>query len=200
MKVQHKKSNTCLAVIKHEGKLYFGSDRRVSWGMSKAQRCVRPKTVKRDGIVLAGTGSGYMCDLMCELLPLPKLTKKDTTFMYANTKLLPATLNFLHNKGMLHKDYNVLIGDRHHNDDAVILVGIRADLYELVISYSGISISPIDTPYAHGCGGMYALGSLLTTALGDEILGPEKRLHIAIMIAGQVSPGCDTECDIVIGD
>src|SRR6476646_6720467 len=86
-----KQSNTCIAAIKlRNGRIAMAADRRVSWGFSQAQAMPRPKIQKRDGIILAGTGDGYLCGLIVDLLKIP-------TFSYENYDL--RTLDtYMHNQ------------------------------------------------------------------------------------------------------
>ncbi len=194
-----KTSNTCLAVIrdfkikgKRRGELVFAADRRISWGVHHSQIGVRPKVIKRNGVILAGCGLSYLCDLVCELTPIPDKGKMDG-FQFVHDVLVPEVRHVLMTKGFGTKDGNLDLPDEF---SSVILVGIDKQLFEMSIDAStGVVIDAIDAPYAHGCGGSYALGSLKTTeSLNMDV---ESRLQVALSIAAELSPGCDNNIDIV---
>ncbi len=193
------KSNTCLAVLMHKDKLYFAGDRRISWGLHKAQRGPRPKVTHRDGVLFAGTGTSALCDEITDLFVVPDRYPGSDAFEYFHHSLLPHVLAHLETKGYVNRgERHLRRNDKDKEDDmliAIILVGIDDCLFELDINTSVISGDQIVTPYASGCGGAYALGSLMTTE-GSK-LGPEARLIKALRIAASISPGCDGHIDVV---
>lgn len=196
-KIIRKSSNTCLAVIRedkgpHKGKLIFAGDRRISWGMGGHQVGVRPKICKRNGVLFAGTGSAYLCDLICELCDVPPINKDIDGFNYIHRYLYDSVKSTLINKGLGDKENGILIPDEMH---AVILIGVKGELFEMGISDVILSLDAIGAPFAHGCGGQYALGSLITT---EKLkISSEKRLQIALGVAAKLSPGCDGNIDII---
>jgi len=178
--------------------------------MHLAQKTPRPKTVKRHGIVFAGTGDSYICDLICELLPIPKQRKTESAFDFAHGALWESVIRLLDKKGLL-DEKQFCLPREYKFSEAIILIGIQQTLFELEISKRGISMGIIDTPYAHGCGGAYALGALI--AFKDYNCFPHhivrfipqeheliSKMKLAVQIAGNLSPGCDEEVDIVKGD
>jgi ATP-dependent protease HslVU (ClpYQ) peptidase subunit len=189
-----KKSNTVLCVLRDPKtkKLVFASDRRVSWGMHKYQVTVRSKTTMRNNVIFAGTGVSYLCDLVGELSTIPDSTIKDP-FMYMHTSFLPTLSKFLVEKGVLDKDK---LTTKNSDMSAVILIGMGGTLFELDIGDHGLSMDPIDAPYAHGCGGQLALGAM-KAMLEHTKFGTEKILREAIKVAASVSAGCDDNVDIV---
>ncbi len=193
-------SNTCLAVLRDtSGKLWFAGDRRVSWGMHRAQRMVKPKIAKRDGILLAGTGVGSLCDEIVQLLQIPEQGKHGDPFLYIHEVFMPSLFEHLRHKGYLHKEERRLghngEGMEDHWFGAAILIGLKGQLFELDVDNEHIGVDLIDAPHAHGCGGDLALGSLLTTE-GTK-LHPKTRLEKALRVAAQVSPGCDDNIDVL---
>ncbi len=198
--IKRKKSLTCLAAIKHRGKIYMAADRRTSWDMSQAQEMPRPKIKKRDGVILAGTGDGYLCTLIVDIMKIPIGEGQDLdiymhwTFHQAVTKLLLA-------KGYADEHKQLKIPP---SGGAEILVAIQGMLYTVLIDnpdaenldnpFGLVSIEEVNFPYASGCGGHLAWGSLLTTETLD--MKPKDRLKLALQVAAKVSPGCDAVVDI----
>ena len=197
-RILRKTSNTCLAVIREKqvkktrGELVFAADRRISWGMSHCQIGVRPKVVKRNGVILAGTGTSYLCDLICELTPIQDIGKYEDGFSYVHNVLHPNIKRTIVDKGYGDKDGNLSLPE---DMGAVILVGVQHELFELAVEGNYLSIDAINAPYAHGCGGHYALGSLKTTE--NLKISSEERLSLAIGVAAELSPGCDNRMDII---
>lgn len=193
------RSATCLAVMKNElGKLVFAADRRLSWDMSKAQIGPRPKITKRKGILFAGTGVSYLCDLITDVLPIPDY---DSTivdpFYFMHQVLAPEINSLLSSKGLLDKDVAKL-----HNKDmhSAVIIGMKGQLFELDMSEEGLFIDAIDVPHTHGCGGKYALG-VIQYLLDTKInIGTEEILRSALRTAAQISPGCDSNIDILVED
>lgn len=211
---------TCLAAIKAKDKkgverLYFAGDRRASWGFHKAVKLEGPKISFRNGVLLAGTGSSYTCDLMVSLFDVPEVaptshavsdinkmctteaengfrnTPKDYLFQYMHMGFRPAALEMLREYGLIDKDKQHLRSD---DATAYILVGVGLSIFEFGITDSGLDIIEVPSPYTAGCGGQLAWGSLLSTESEKD---PEKRLKLALQIAAKISPGCDDNIDIL---
>lgn len=188
---------TCLAVLKkRNGKLIFASDKRVSWGMMKAQVLTGSKTVKRNGIIIAGTGTCYLITLAEQILKFRKPNKNEDPTQFIHNVFLEELKKLLIKKGFQRN------GELHITDSfrTVLLIGCKSRLFELDIDSDGdklsmIAVDEIDTPYAHGCGGYYALGSLLTTE--GSGLSEKERLKKALEVAAHMSPGCDTNIDFI---
>jgi len=192
-------SNTCLAVIrekldkKRRGELVFAADRRISWGSSQFQKLVYPKVKKRNGIILAGTGDSYLCDLIVQLTPIPDLPPRMKVFNYIHEVLRRTIESNLIDNGMKGEKDGLGIPGKMY---AAILVGIQKELYEINVDERyGIVINQIDAPYGHGCGGDYALGSLKTTE--NLNMSSEDRLTVALNVASELSAGCDNKIDII---
>ena len=190
--IEKMKSNTCLAVLKDKkGKLWFAGDRRQSWGMHKAQHSPRSKVTKRNGVLLAGTGTSSTCDLLTDQFPIPDII--EDSYYYMHSVFMPKLLEFLRENHYVKKDERKLQGEGH----AVILVGVNSELYEVYLDSHHIEFGCVNTPYAHGCGGSYAIGSLLTTAKLNKKMSEKQRLTLALEVAASVSPGCDDSVDII---
>lgn len=199
--MKKKISLTCIAAIKDKkGRIYVASDRRASWDFSQAQAMPRPKLQKRNGIILSGTGDGYLCHLIVDMLEFPHIQDDQSTDEYMHSVFYGKVLMLLKRKGFVDDRNQLKIAKE---DGAEILVAVRGVLYTLSIRNPDpsndhpngqIAIDEVATPYATGCGGALAWGSLLTT----EDLGfkPKERLIIALNVAAKVSPGCDNNIDI----
>ncbi len=197
MSKPYRRSNTCLAVVRHANKLFFAGDRRISWNFSQAQIAPRPKVTMLDGILRAGTGTSVLCDEFTDLFKAPKLTKKDDSFMYVQHKLLPSFLKHLRDRGWVRKGECKLTKFEEADLSATCLVGIGTDLYELDISQDLIAVGAISSPFAAGCGGQLAWGALLALEKTAPDMKPEDKLKIALNAAAEVSPGCDSNIDII---
>jgi hypothetical protein len=185
-----------------KGVLWFAGDRRISWNFSKAIKGPRPKVTNRNGILLAGTGTSFVCDLVTDQFPVPEYIKGTDTFGYIHKMFIPELIKWLRSEGWAGEhDRKLNIeceGDADDAPMAIIVIGVGSDLYELDIDNKMICADAIDAPYATGCGGALALGSLLTTeGLGDIKLSCKQRLGIALRVAAQISPGCDANIDII---
>lgn len=194
-------SNTCIAVVKDKkGKLVMASDRRVSWGFSQAQAMPGPKCFHRNGVLLAGTGDAYLCMLIAKHMPFPKKSEEDDLESYVYDGLYEYIKRMLLSKGFTQDDKNVHIPV---NMSAEVLIGVGGRLFSAIIENPSkenelqgmISMDEVALPYATGCGGQLAWGSLLTT--DGTKMSAEDRLQIALTVAATVSPGCDANVDMV---
>jgi hypothetical protein len=187
-----------LAVLRDkQGHLWFAGDRRASWGFHKAIRTPRPKISKRNGILLAGTGVSLICDLVVDLFDIPKYSNKLSTFEYMHKVFIPELLVYLRAERWIKDDARELKYNKATEDqlEGYILVGVHSDLYELILSTELIGVDAVDAPYALGCGGQLALGSLLTT---ERVrMSTSNRLKLALEVAFEVSPGCGDGIDIL---
>ena len=205
MKVNRPQFGTCLAVVKDDdGYLYFASDRRESWGYHKAAKMEGTKSSFRNGILLMGTGNGFLCSEVIQYMPVVKLPKKINPDVYMHDHFMPNLLRYFKKENLLHpKERRLMAPDSVDDYMAIILVGVGDALYEVIVSNEHIQFDRATTPWAHGCGGSLAWGSLLTTQyLNDtqqlvELLDPTERLLIALDQAASVSPGCDNNVDII---
>lgn len=197
--IKKKISRTCLAAIKHRGRIYMAADRRVSWDDGQAQEMPRPKINKRDGVILAGTGDSYLCTLIVDVLELPT-RGEETVDEYMMDKVHRAIMNLFIRKGYCSEHKQLKIASEASVE---AIVAIEGHLYNIIVhnpdphkEYSNgeIIIDELNVPYATGCGGSYAWGSLLTTEL--LVMKPRDRLQLALQVAAQVSPGCDANINI----
>lgn len=209
--IKKKKSLTCIAAIKNRGKIYMAADRRISWDMDQAQELPKGnrKIVRRDGLIMAGTGTWSMCRLILRTLEFRKYIDHydyigcedeyfDTIFYNDVIKLLKSK-GFVDVNAGLHPVLKIPF-----DMDAEIVIALNGRLFTLTIENGSssdnhnpngmVSIEELNLPYAAGCGGSYAWGSLLTTE--NMNMKPKERLILALTVAAQVSPGCDSKADV----
>ncbi len=208
MKPEKKISNTCIAIVKNrKGKLMIAGDRRCSWGDSFAQSMEFPKISKKDNILLGATGSGDMCSLFVEEggFQFPeKRTRCLNTYMYHTVKLAV---------------HRFLLGQKYGKNDELMLppgtyveivIGIEGQVWSLVVQnplkedtahFAGsIDLGRIPSiPYVTGCGRSVAYGILMYELRKTGYITKDI-LKDTFEITGQVSPGCDSICDIIIED
>jgi len=197
-------SSTCLAALKAEdGNLWFAGDRLITWYNGKALKRPRSKIAKRNNILLAGTGYCVICNLVVEQFPVPKYSADTHAPQeYMHTVFIPQLINWLRSEGWVDEGERRLNIDctedelkSHEYPSATFLIGVGSEVYELDIDVRMISCDIVATPYAIGCGGDLALGSLYTTSSLD--MTPKNRLKCALKVAAAVSPGCDDNIDIL---
>jgi len=199
-----RKSGTCIAILRDKrGKLWMAGDRRVSWGMHQAQIMPKAKIAYREGLLLGGTGCASICDEFVRLMSIPHMSKEAEPYDYMHNVFMPAVFDHLAVRKYLHeKERRIAYREGADPADdwygALVLIGLRGDLFELTVDNYDISLDQIDAPYATGCGDHLALGSLLTT---ENIKMKEKdRLTLALQVAARVSPGCDNNIDIICAE
>jgi len=185
----------------------IAGDRRCSWGYGFAQSMEFPKINKKEGILLGATGSGDMCSLFVEDggFKFPeKKTKCLNTYMYHTVK--PAVHRFLIGQKFGKKDELMLPPDCY----VELVIGIEGQVWSLIVQnplegtkehFAGtIDIGRIPSiPYVTGCGRSTAYGILLYELKKTGYLTKDI-LKIVFEITGQVSPGCDSVCDILTED
>ncbi len=207
--LKKKQSLTCIAAVKHRNKVYLAADSRVSWGMDQAQVLPKgnKKIVKRGGLILAGTGHWDLCRLIIRTLrfrtPEEFIGYEDE---YFDTIFYNDVIKLLKSKGYTDVDaglHPILKIPKEWSAEIVMVLNGR--VFTMVIENPEkednhnpnglVSIGEVNTPYATGCGGQLAWGSLLTTQSLVELTAKE-RLKIALNVAAVVSPGCDNVVDI----
>lgn len=191
------RSNTCILALKNEnGKIVFAADRRESWGMGRSQVGPSPKITKRKGILFATSGVGFVSDMISLLSHIPEFYPGIEPFDYVHTYLFPEWIRTLREKGVLDKDYIRLTDS---GLDASVLIGIRGHLFEVILDEVSVRIEHIALPYSAGCGGDYAIGAYLALESNKEMKLTDK-IKSAMKIAAHLSPGCDSNIDILIED
>lgn len=199
-----RKSSTCIAAIYYKkGKIAMAADRRETWDYGQCQTMQEPKIAKRLGMILAGTGDSYLCDLIVNQLVLPDANEFTDIKDYMHNAFHGALYQALVKKKFSNKDKMLVIAPHDHCE---IVIAVKGTLWSVIIENpdpenqmveSGrISILPLSLPYATGCGGKWAWASLDTTEI-LEIKSYKERLKIALEVAAKNAPGCDNNVDII---
>ncbi len=206
-KLIRKQNGTCIAAIKSRtGKIVMAADRRASWDMSQAQTMPRAKLVYRNGLILAGTGDGFLCHLIVDILDFPPYLSDYDQDSYLHGDFYNSIRRLLDRKGMMDKDKMLKIPV---DVDAEILIACGGRLYLMDIfnpsdtdnyPHGLITLDEAALPFAAGCGGQLAWGALLQQ---DKLLKEKglklsntDRLIQALNVAADVSPGCNNIIDI----
>jgi ATP-dependent protease HslVU (ClpYQ) peptidase subunit len=193
---------TCIAILKNRsGKLLFASDRRVTAG-NYAYPLPVPKTIQRDGIILAGAGCAFLDSTLVFTLPIPKKPDNLSIHEYMFCTFLPCTLHHLRKQKIIHPLENRLnvdplftSGQIDPEDSyaATFVIGIAGQLFVMDFDSKSVALDIVGTPYAIGCGSQYALGSLKTTE--HMKLTTKARLQIALRVTAELDPNCDSKID-----
>lgn len=198
MEYNKMKSGTCLAVIRDkEGNLWFGSDRRATWNFGKAMVLESPKSRFRNNILMMGTGSCFIAVEILDHLKFPVFKFNQDPEKFIHNKFVPAIINHFNRLGMMHKTERRLNTkeENHEWHGAIMVVGVGSLVFEVNVDNENINYNRVTAPWAHGCGGALAWGSLLTTE--DSGMSPEERLKTALKVAAYISVGCDDNIDII---
>ncbi len=197
-------SKTCIAVVRDKKKLWMAGERRLNWDDGLVMASTRSKISLKNGVLLGASGLGYLCSEVVDFFNVPDIYPSLSTSAYMQQVFMPELINHLRDGGHLVKDEKRLAVPRPELSDSVgaeILVGIGTDLFEVALSELTCSFDIIPTPYAIGCGQPYALASLMTTHALENIvefkMSPKERLKLAIQVAAHLSPGCDSNIDIL---
>lgn len=191
---KRKVSQTCIAAIKGRGgKIYIAADRQVTWDDALKQTLIKPKVMKRKGIILAATGDSYLCGLLVERLSIPRLIDDLDTYMY---EILHDRIKaLLIRKEYINEHRQLSVGKDMFVE---LVVGVRGRAFTFRITENSIiEVDEVNLPYCTGCGGFFAWGSLLTTEK-LKIGNTKERLMLALSVAAELSPGCDANIDIEV--
>lgn len=190
------KSKTCIAVVKNKnGRLVMAADSRINIGSSDYQKSPIAKIVKKDGLLLGATGCSYLCTLLTHVIKPPKLYTDNIT-SYIHHQFYDKVINLLKSKHYFDNQNNLKISSYNGCE---VLIGVSGRLFSLTIAnedhIANIGIVEMNTPYATGCGGALAWGSLLSTE--NLITNTKERLILALQVASKVSSGCDDNITII---
>lgn len=191
------KTNTCILALKNGSNLWFAGDRRCSSGMEHYQKSPRPKINYRNNILLGAAGHAAMCDELTDLYKIPHYEGGDI-YQYIHNEFWPYFLAHLRSKELLKADELKATGK-----EVVLhgLVGLGDQLFVCWVTDDDCGILNIDTPYAIGCGGQYAMGALRAIEIlytdSELEFDPKEMLNQALSIAAEYSAGCDDNIDIL---
>lgn len=193
------KTGTTIAVLKNKhGKIVVAADRRIS-DDTEYSRSPQPKVVKKESCVLAVAGDWGLASFVLNKLKLPKYINKidHTTFVYdvliPNLKILLIKDGYVNVNGQLHFE---VVGEEKTELEIVAVFKHKVYVLSLGSDYaSAIIATEVPVPFATGCGGGIAMGSLLTSSLLD--LSVKDRLKLAIETASKVTLATDNDVDYV---
>lgn len=194
---------TCIVVGRlHNKKLCFVSERRVASG-SHSYRNPTPKVKKKDGVILGGAGSGFVCAVVLESFVVPRPDPKDEqplTYMF--NRFYPELVKFLRKHKILMQDENrVNTLDGPNQEEIGLLVGYKGKLFNFEADNVSLHFDEAPLPFASGCGAPFALGAL--EALRQDKTSTVTRvtqLEIAIRSAAKLSMYCDANLDWTFED
>ena len=150
------RSNTCIAVVEDtDGLLVMAADRRISFEGGAYQKAPVSKINKRNGVILGGSGHGFICSLLVDQMPIPEINEDNTVDYMFNT-FIGQVIVYLRNLGVVHPTELRLIdsmSNPNHVYETGILIVLDSRVYGLSLSKECISLDMLSAPYAVGCGG-----------------------------------------------
>lgn len=179
---------TCIVGIEDRGRVWIGGDSAAIETESLGLR-IRgdPKVFSVRGVLFGFTHSFRMGQLLRFSLKIPRQAIKDD-YRYLCTDFVNAVRECLTNGGCAQTN------EGGAEQGGNFLIGYRGHLYNIDSDYQvGIPKIGLD---ACGCGGDYALGSLLTTA--GRKLTPKKRILQALVVASYLSAGVSPPFSMVV--
>ncbi len=193
---------TCIAVCKgRDGKCMMASERMLGIGDSFSQYMTKSKITKRDGILIGAAGSGNLCTLFVDVMPIPKITAHMNTDVYMYRMFYTAI-----EKELVVAGYVDSMGSLNlpMNNSCSILVCVHNRIYTVDISNPEegygktgglIVIDEVSAPFAIGSGYMLSIMSLMKDQKAFKYL---KREHLedSIMWACKLSPFCGMPDDM----
>lgn len=191
-------SNTTIAVIRNRktNKLMMAGERRITVSDGTYYVSPVPKVVNNNGILLGATGEGYLCGLVTMDINITPKLPNQSTYDYMKTTFLSCIESVLMSKNYIDNFGNYKFPA---NTFCELLVGINKEVYVIWIQKqdedSIIQVHPCIAPYAIGCGGEMAMGSILSTE--NSKLSDRNRLILALSVAAERQNGADDVIDII---
>ena len=174
---------TCIAGIKHQGKVYIGCDSAGVGGWEITSR-KDPKIFISGKFAFGCTTSFRMIQLLRYRLKIPSLPVSDGQIhRYLSTDFVDAVRQCLKDGGMAEKEKDVEKG-------GTFMIGVHGRLFVIHDDYQ-VSES-LDSYASIGSGAAYALGSL-ATSIGNPI----KRIKKALEVAAYFNMGVRGPFDII---
>lgn len=202
------KSRTCISLIKTKtGELMMAGDRKVSADWSFSYSCPNPKIRKSwNGILTGASGDSGLCKTIIDVFEPPKMETEDTD-LYMAYYYVPA----------LHKHLKNIPGyiDEHRllrlavDESCLLIIGLSGKGYVVDISnpeeeykeapLARIVFDDIPIPFSIGCGSTSALPILLDE-YNNKKYNTKATLTKAMIVAAEISPGCNASLDFLVGD
>lgn len=171
---------TCIAVLKHEDKIYMAGDRGAS-DDNTILSLDDPKVWKTGPYLIGYAGAMDGERIRHNFKPSAPNIKDTDKFM--QTKFIKELREF----------YNEFWVDTSKDGDLGLLIAVRGEIYEH--SSGDMSLSKYSLPYlAMGSGAEYAYGVLYATEKDSNAKG---RVHAAVSAAIKFSPSCTGPVDVV---
>jgi ATP-dependent protease HslVU (ClpYQ) peptidase subunit len=171
---------TCIAVVKHEDKIYMAGDRGAS-DDGTILALDAPKVWKIGPYLIGYAGAMDGERIRYNFKPTPPNIKDTDKFM--QTKFIKELREF----------YNEFWVDTSKEGDLGLIIAVRGEIYEH--SSADMSLSKYSLPYlAMGSGAEYAFGVLYAT---DKQKNARNRVVQAVNAAIKFNPSCMGPVDIV---
>jgi ATP-dependent protease HslVU (ClpYQ) peptidase subunit len=171
---------TCIAVVRHEDKVYMAGDRGAS-DDNTILALDAPKVWKTGPYLIGYAGAMDGERIRHNFKPTPPNIKDTDKFM--QTKFIKELREF----------YNEFWVDTSKDGDLGLIIAVRGEIYEH--SSGDMSLSKYTLPYlAMGSGAEYAYGVLYAT---DKQKNARNRVQSAVSAAIKFSPSCMGPIDIV---
>ena len=170
---------TCIAALKHEGKIYVASDCQTSYGGTSFIDKTG-KVFKKGNMLVGISGDARFSKIFRYNFNIPEHNNSIDDMEYLNSVFVDS-LRELCNK----KEHSTVISSKSETD-SVAIIGYNKNIYTLACDYD---VSIYDQSYkAVGSGKDLAMGALYATEGLD--MEPEKRLELAVKSAIAHNTGC----------
>jgi ATP-dependent protease HslVU (ClpYQ) peptidase subunit len=166
---------TCVAALKHEGRIYMGADSAGVGGYALHLRA-DPKIYRNGPMLIGFTSSFRMGQLLGNSLKVPDHDPRTDTYKWMCTEFIDAVRECLKKGGYAKKENEVESG-------GTFLVGYQGRIF-IVDSDHQVG-EWLDEFTAVGCGADIAIGSLYSTPHQQ----PQDRIELAIKAAERFSAG-----------
>ena len=171
---------TAIAALVHDGKVWMGGDSAGVDGRLGLHLRKDPKVFIVGEFIIGFTTSFRMGQILRFNLNPEKPTEGEDQFHYMVTKFIPAVTKALEDSKWLKSRESVAEG-------GTFLVGWRGKLFAI---YPDFQVAELSTPYnACGCAIDLILGSLYTTGLQNDAIGPYERVETSLRAAEAFSAG-----------
>lgn len=206
-----KQSNTCILVTIYNNKTYMASDRRVTVGSNFVSLTSNPKSIHKNGVMIAATGECSLFELVANRLELPRIKNKDDTYDYVFNYIKEGIVRLLLESGYKTATGSLSIPSSSATEFLVIVRNrlFTIDLYPsestLEDGLKGlVTLTEMSMPYAAGCGSEYAIGAFKALEYYRDPTGAgtflKQHLKESLRVAALFSPGCDSNIDIIESD
>lgn len=177
---------TCIAAIKHEGKVYMGSDSQVSCGSLKLNGGC--KVFIKGSMIIGSSGFSRFEKILKHNFNIPEHNNSLSDTEYLNSVFVD-TLRELCDK----KQYLKVLDSRSGISDTT-LIGYNGEIYKMSCDFD-VSTYNMDY-FAVGSGDDFAMGSLFSTITRTD-MEPEYKIEIAIGAACYFDDGCSGKINVL---